>query len=212
MMTGDKHIATDNTEEKIRVAAKKLFTERGYAATTIRDVAEEAGVNIALLNYYFRSKDKLFKSIFAENFQEYSQKIANIFFQEDMALETRIRRFVSEVTEQLKKNPDLPMFIMSECRQDPAAFQGIAKLYKERFATSSLVKQLKEEAEKGNIRQINPLHFQFLLSSQVTAPFLAHPLLQSVEGLEGEKWDQFLEERKQIIGDMIMAYLKKTED
>ncbi len=212
-MTDEKqHTTADNTEEKIRMAAKKLFTERGYAATTIRDVAEEAGVNIALLNYYFRSKDKLFKSIFAENFKEYSQQIAAIFFQEDIPLEIRIRRFVSEVTDQLKKNPDLPMFIMSECRQDPSAFENVAKLYRERFANSSMLKQLKEEAEKGNIRKIDPLHFQFLLNSQMTAPFLSMPMLRSFEGLEGEKWDQFLEERKQIVADMIIAYLKKTDD
>ncbi len=198
----------DNTEEKIRAVAKKLFTEKGYSGTTIRDVAEEAGVNVALLNYYFRSKDKLFKAIFMENFQEYSDKISTILFQEDLTLETRIRHFINEVTDQLKKNPDLPTFIMTECRQNAEMFQGKSKVYKEKFENSQMVKQLKEEEAKGNIRHIDPLHLHFIISSQVMAPFLSAPVLQ-INGIVGEKWEQFIEERKEIIADMILAYLKK---
>lgn len=56
------------TEEKIKIAARKLFTRKGFAAVKTRDIAEEAGINLALLNYYFRSKEKLFKLIMEESF------------------------------------------------------------------------------------------------------------------------------------------------
>ena len=49
------------TEQKIVEAARKIFTQKGYAATKTRDIAEEAGINLALLNYYFGSKENLFK-------------------------------------------------------------------------------------------------------------------------------------------------------
>ena len=58
-----------STEEKIRAAARKIFTQKGFAATRTRDIAEEAGINLALLNYYFRSKEKLFEQIMIEKVQ-----------------------------------------------------------------------------------------------------------------------------------------------
>lgn len=210
-MNKEKDIATDNTEEKIRAAAKKLFTEKGLANTTVREVAEEAGVNIALLNYYFRSKDKLFMSIFAESFHEYRNKILDAMFHEDLPLEERIRKFVNIATDQLKKNPDLPMFISNECKQNPEAFKSVIKMKKDQVINSNLIKQLKEEAAKGNIREIDPLQFHFLVSSNVTAPFLSYPMMKVLCEIENISMDEFLEERKEIIVEMIMAYLKKKD-
>src|SRR5215203_1539650 len=59
-----------STEEKIKDAARKVFTQKGYSATRTRDIAEEAGINLALLNYYFRSKEKLFEQVMMERMQQ----------------------------------------------------------------------------------------------------------------------------------------------
>lgn len=209
-MNEDKSGVRDNTEEKIRVVAKRLFTEKGYAGTTIREVVDEAGVNVALLNYYFRSKEKLFTTIFAENFEEYSQELEAIFYYENISLEDRIRRFVNEMTEHLKKNPDLPLFLLIEFKQNNVSLQEKFKANKHKFLESGFVKQLQEEAAKGRIRPIDPFQFEFLLNSMVAAPFLALPALKEVNKLEGEPLDRFLDERKNIVADMIIAYLKDT--
>ncbi|HLZ87627.1 MAG TPA: TetR family transcriptional regulator, partial [Puia sp.] len=66
-----KKVKEASTEEKIMEAARKLFTQRGFAATRTRDIAEEAGINLALLNYYFRSKQKLFDIVMMENFRRF---------------------------------------------------------------------------------------------------------------------------------------------
>lgn len=209
-MKEDKSILQDNTEEKIRTVAKRLFTEKGYAGTTIREVAEEAGVNVALLNYYFRSKEKLFLSIFIETFEEYSQELEAIFYYENISLEDRIRRFVNEMTEHLKKNPDLPLFLLIEFKQNNVSLQEKFEANKHKFRESGFAKQLQEEAAKGHIRPIDPFQFEFMLNSMIAAPFLALPALKEVNKLEGEALDHFLEERKKIVSDMLIAYLKNT--
>ncbi|MDN3670454.1 helix-turn-helix domain-containing protein [Echinicola jeungdonensis] len=56
----------DSTEGKIKTAARKVFQQKGFAAARTRDIAEEPGINLALLNYYFRSKGKLFDLIMME--------------------------------------------------------------------------------------------------------------------------------------------------
>ena len=82
-----------STEQKIKEAARKLFTQKGFAATRTRDIAEEAGINLALLNYYFRSKQKLFDLIMMENFRQFIGGLAANFTDETLTLEERCRRW-----------------------------------------------------------------------------------------------------------------------
>src|ERR1700736_6685770 len=82
------------TEEKIKEAARKLFTQKGFAATRTRDIAEEAGINLALLNYYFRSKQKLFDLIMMENFRQFLQGVTVHFRDEHMTMVERVERIV----------------------------------------------------------------------------------------------------------------------
>ena len=72
-MAKKKKIDDGSTEQKIKEAARKLFTEKGFDAVKTRDIAEEAGLNLALLNYYFRSKEKLFEIIMLENLGHFSR-------------------------------------------------------------------------------------------------------------------------------------------
>src|SRR6478672_4764053 len=85
--TGSKDIST---EDKIKEAARVVFTQKGYAATRTRDIAEEAGINLALLNYYFRSKEKLFQQVMSENIQKLFGIILPIVNDASTKLETKI--------------------------------------------------------------------------------------------------------------------------
>src|ERR1700742_848899 len=88
--------AAESTEEKIKEAARKLFTQKGFAATRTRDIAEEAGINLALLNYYFRSKQKLFDLVMMENFRQFLQGMTVNFLDETLTMEQRVARIVSD--------------------------------------------------------------------------------------------------------------------
>src|SRR5579859_5482121 len=89
-----KKVKEASTEEKIKEAARKLFTQKGFAATRTRDIAEEAGINLALLNYYFRSKQKLFDLIMMENFQEFIKGITVNLVDDTMTFDQRIEKIV----------------------------------------------------------------------------------------------------------------------
>jgi AcrR family transcriptional regulator len=105
-----------STEEKIKQAARKLFTEQGFDAVKTRDIAEEAGINQALLNYYFRSKQKLFDIIMVENFQKFVEQLIPIMGNEEMSLEEILTQVTGSYIDMLKQNPDLPFFILNEMR------------------------------------------------------------------------------------------------
>jgi len=76
-----------STEEKIKQAARRLFTEKGFDAVKTRDIAEEAGINLALLNYYFRTKENLFDIIMVENFDQFAQQLIPILGNENLSLD-----------------------------------------------------------------------------------------------------------------------------
>src|SRR5216684_17159 len=109
-----------STEEKIKAAAKKLFTQKGFAATRTRDIAEEAGINLALLNYYFRSKEKLFDIIMMENFRQFIQGIAMNVFDEKTSIGEKIEKLVIAYIDFLTLNPYLPIFILNEINGNPS--------------------------------------------------------------------------------------------
>ncbi len=79
-----------STEEKIKEAARKVFTQKGYAATRTRDIAEEAGINLALLNYYFRSKEKLFEIVILEKIHILLGKIGPAMMDEHTSIEQKV--------------------------------------------------------------------------------------------------------------------------
>ena len=110
------------TEQKIKEAARKVFTRKGYAATRTRDIAEEAGINLALLNYYFRSKQKLFEQIMFEKVQQLFGLIAPVLNDASTTLEFKVEQIVTLYIDMIKANPDLPLFVLSEIRNHPEHF------------------------------------------------------------------------------------------
>src|SRR5215831_12055606 len=111
-----------SSEERIKMAAKKVFTRKGYAATRTRDIAQEAGMNLALLNYYYRSKEKLFHLVMEEKLQLLLGIISPIITDPESSLEEKIEKLTTQYLDMLLANPDLPLFVLSEIRQHPEGF------------------------------------------------------------------------------------------
>src|SRR6185436_3056815 len=115
-----KKIQSDSTtEEKIKLAARKVFTKKGFSAARTRDIAEQAGINLSLLNYYFRSKEKLFHQVIMEKAQQIFGVLFPILNNDAISLDEKIDLIVVNYIELLKQNPDLPMFVLSELKNHP---------------------------------------------------------------------------------------------
>lgn len=190
-----KKAETDSTtEEKIKIAARKVFTKKGFSAARTRDIAEEAGINLALLNYYFRSKEKLFDIVMLENLQKFLLVLGGALRDEKSSLNEKVALIANNYIDMLKTNPDLPIFVLSEIRANPeklANSMGIKSLLLE----SAFFKQL-QEATKG---KIHPLHLLMNIMSMTVFPFIASPLLQNVGNLKQPDFDNLMEERKKMI-------------
>ncbi len=132
-----------STEEKIKTAARAIFQKKGFAATRTRDIALEAGINLALLNYYFRSKEKLFNIIMQESLQLFFLSIVPVFNNKKSSWEQKIEMFSAEYIDFLIKHPNLPLFIMSELQSNPEVFASKMNM-KDLIMNSHFVKQFKQ--------------------------------------------------------------------
>jgi AcrR family transcriptional regulator len=194
-----------SAEERIKEAARKLFTQKGFAATRTRDIAEEAGINLALLNYYFRSKQKLFDLVMMENFQEFIKGITINFTDETMTFDQRIERIVVAYVDMLIRLPDLPMFILNEIKGNPskiaAKLQGELAPMRQNF-----FKQLIASNKEGKTN-LEPFHFVANLVGLTVFPFIARPILQRVTGVTEEQFEQYMQDRKELVPIWIKAML-----
>lgn len=190
------------TEEKIKNAAKKLFTQNGFDATRTRDIAEEAGINLALLNYYFRSKQRLFEVIMHENIALFVQEIIiKIEQQPNLSLLQKTEIVIENYIDLLLKNPDLPLFILNiskdfkidNKKQDNTLLASVNKM--RNYFISSIQKELKE----GKIKNIHPLHIIANIMGLIVFPFAASALLQTRTGISKKEFEQLMIERKKLI-------------
>ncbi|HPS05956.1 MAG TPA: CerR family C-terminal domain-containing protein [Kiritimatiellia bacterium] len=68
----------ENTQDRILYAATKVFAEHGFRAATTRMICAEAKVNVALVNYYFRSKAELYKAVIASMFEDTGKPLMSL--------------------------------------------------------------------------------------------------------------------------------------
>lgn len=208
MATVKKKRSGESAEKKIVEAARKLFTEKGYYAIKTRDIAKEAGINLALLNYYFRSKEKLFDLVMLENLQLFIHSVMGIVNNPETTLQEKIEILVSHYIDMLIKNPDVPIFVLSEINADPKKLISRLGFDKVNHQKIYLVKQWMELAAAKKVPAFNPIHIMINVLSMTIFPFIASPLLRNRTSMSLEEFNQLMEERKKLIPVWVNAILR----
>ena len=198
-----------NTEQKIFDAATELFVEKGVDRTSVRDIASKAGINLALMNYYFRSKENLFDAIFTNLVQKNTSDLIQIL-DSDLDLPEKIRKYVSAYIDILIQNPLLVSFFMAilhRSREKITEMEVVSNLYGREVFTQQII----EEGKKGKIRKTDPSHFFVDMISMITFPFAIKPLIKHRNELSEEEFNAFIEERKTTIPEMLLKTLQPCE-
>ena len=194
----------ESTEQKIITAARKLFTQKGFDAVKTRDIAEEAGINLALLNYYFRSKEKLFEIIMGESLETFFLGFSTIVNDEKTTYTKKIEQIVSNYIDMLLKSPDTPLFVMNQVRANPKRIEA-----KKIFMNSYFMKQLQAGIKTGEIAPMNVVNLMLNIVSLSIFPFIGRPIFQAGEGsITDEQFIELMMERKKMIPKWIEATLK----
>jgi len=197
-----------SAEERILAAARKVFTTKGMAGARMQDIANEAGINKAMLHYYFRDKEKLFEVVFLEEAQKFFPKINGIF-NSDASLFEKIENFVNEYIEEMLLNPYLPWFVMNEINRDPDQFMYRIWGKENLPDPGKFLIQIEKEVKKGTIKRVNPMHLLMNLLSMTIFPFVAKPMLTRNLQLNEMQFRSMMEERRKEIPKFIIDSIKK---
>lgn len=202
------------TEDRILDAAHAVFLRSGTSGARMQEIADEAGVNKALLHYYFRSKQRLAEAVFRRAAQRLFPPVLAILVS-DAALEAKVRRAVEHLLSVLSEAPDLPGYVLSEMHHHPERFEqlieSLSGVAPREFApriVGRLEVQIDEEVRAGRIRPIAPEQFLVNLVSLCIYPFAARPMLEVLVGGGGERFDAFIEDRKRSLPDFFLNALR----
>lgn len=197
-----------NMEQLILETAERLFMDKGFALTSTTEIAREAGCNQALVHYYFRTKEKLFESIFERKAQ---LMLSAILKMDDPSqpFEERLRNLVENHFDIMIKNPKLPFLFLNELLTNPKRLdimtqklQTIPMTVMERFADD-----LQKEIDKGRIRDVSPISILLTVLSLNLTPFIIKPIFQKMTNISEELFLVMIEERKKENIRIIMRSL-----
>ena len=195
-----------STEEKIKDAARVVFHTKGFAATRTRDIAEAAGLNLALLNYYFRSKEKLFDIIMMETMMGFMGGMMFVFNDEESSFEEKVEKTVSSYIDLLIKEPQIPLFIMNELQRNPAGLAGKLNI-KSVLLNSVFARQYQEVMNQRGGEPLHIMQFVMSLMGLLVFPFMGRPMLKIIGDLNDEKFVTMMKERKKLVPVWIEAIL-----
>ena len=196
-----------STEQKILEAAKQVFMEKGIDGARMQDIADKAGINKALLHYYFRSKEKLFEMIFMEEARKFMPKVTSIMVS-DLTLFEKVEKFVGEYIDTLLQNPLLPIFILNEINRNPK--EAIKKIFgNQRPPVEKVDEHIAKLVKKGEIKPIKGFELMVNMVSMCIFPFLARPMVQWVTKTSDEEFVKLMELRKKTVVKFVLDSIKK---
>ncbi|MDR3365524.1 MAG: TetR/AcrR family transcriptional regulator [Prevotellaceae bacterium] len=194
-------MATNNsisTEQSIVKAAEEVFLSKGFAMARTMDIAKLAGVNPAMLHYYFRTKENLFEAVFAQKIRHVIATMYEVLGT-DMPLMEKIKMQVEMQYDFLLDNPQLPFVVISEIARVPQRTENIKAMVGGQVLKiiEKLQAELDEAHREGKIRKISAFNLMGSVISQNIFLFLARPIFQAVTDMTDADFEKFMASRKQ---------------
>jgi TetR/AcrR family transcriptional regulator len=196
------------TRERILDAAHTIFVRKGTASGRTQEIAAEAGVNKALVHYYFGTKAELADAIFERALGTIMPRIFGILADPDRSIEEKVPAIVREQIDFHSARPYLAGYLISELHAEPDRIARLMTRRVGRVPLDVLRKQLREGAKAGTIRQISAEHFVTNMMGLLIFPFAIRPALSELLSLDATRWRAFMDERRRLVPDFFMAGLR----
>ncbi|TCC91954.1 TetR/AcrR family transcriptional regulator [Pedobacter frigiditerrae] len=185
------------TEQLIKDTAKRIFFSEGKLHATTQDIADAAGVNRTLLNYYFRSRDILFEQVATEARQEMSAVLDPVF-EAELEFKEKLEKLITVFMDQAMKFPYREMYVVTEFNRTSRVIPEEKKTIVKRF-----LKEISAEMDKGKIRKMDPKQFCINLFALMAYPLITTCLNKSLYNVNDAEYLKLMKDRKKLIFEMI---------
>lgn len=190
------------TKETIKSAAKNLFFKKGNIHATTQDIADEAGVNRALIHYYFSSREQLFEVILNDAYQNITRRLHKAI-SSDSSFKEKIENFVNCYIDEAIEFPFMESFIASEFNRYSEVHFSLISNPTTNSVMEGFFTELLLEMKKGTIPSMPPEQFLINITSMCSFPLITRPLIQRTFNMDDEAYLEFIKNRKVEILKMI---------
>jgi TetR/AcrR family transcriptional regulator len=199
--------ADQETRDRILDAAHIIFLRKGTASSRTQEIADQAGVNKALVHYYFGTKAALADAIFERALGTIMPRIFGILADPDRTIEAKVSAIVREQIDFHSGRPYLAGYLMSEMHAEP---DRVSRLMgrQGKVPLEVIRRQLREAARAREIRPISAEQFVVNLIGLLVFPFAMRPALGAILSLDSTRWPAFIEERRRLLPAFFMAGLR----
>ena len=191
------------TEQQIKDAAKKLFFGEGRFKATTQEIADAAGVNRTLVNYYFRSRDQLFDQVLKDARDSMDSRM-NTTFLNAKSFREKLGMFIDVFMEQSITYPYLDLYMLARINDDVERQNEIISDLKKTEKLKHFLKDIEDEMAKGTIEKMAPIQFFLNLISLMTYPMVMQPLFKKIFNYTDKQYRQLISDRKEIILNLLM--------
>lgn len=191
-------------ENKIIDAARSVFIEKGYAETSMSEIAARVGINRPALHYYFRTKEKMFQAVFGSIVSSVVPKVFDALTHKEKSISQRVEGIIDAYYALFLENPLLPMFILRELNRDSDLLINTIQQFNIMDTVHNALASVQEEMNDGKLRKVS-LQFTFYnFYSLLTFPFLTKDISTKVFRNDDKAFRAMLVEWKQnIIAQML---------
>lgn len=190
-----------STEDLIKETAKRIFFQQGHLKATTQEIADAAKVNRALIHYYFRSRNLLFDRVLQEAMTGFMHQVLSVL-ESEASFKEKIGIFIQTFISMTAEFPYLQNFIVTEMVKQPDKMTVFHPQHLDKVA-EKLKEELNQEIKNGAVAPTTLEHFIVNIMSLCSYPFIAQPIIQTIFNLNQQAYQQFLQERKEIIFNII---------
>ncbi len=200
---------SSETEQKILQAASEVFLVKGHDGARMQEISDKAGINKALLHYYFRSKEKLFRTVFKKELRQMLEDVFSSISLSD-SLKDFLQQFIHTYLKNISKRKNVMRFILWELNNSSTEIVDcfIEAFEKQGFEGNPLILKINQAIENGEIRPLHPAHLVLNVMGMSIFPFVAAPIVENIIPNFRINDPDFLVEREKAILDIIWNGIK----
>jgi TetR/AcrR family transcriptional regulator len=191
-------VKDSKTEQQIKDAAKRLFFAEGKFNATTQEIADAAGVNRTLVNYYFRSRDILFSLVLNDARTAMSKRMET-FLEKTTNLKTKLAHVIDVYMEQALEYPYIETYMITRMHEDIATAEEGFTQSNHPSRIKAFLLEIEAEMEKGNIKKMTPQHFFINFIALLSNPICFGTMYKKMLNLSDKQYKQIIQERKDVI-------------
>jgi len=198
---------THTNKEKILEAALEEFGRHGMAGARMQEIARQAGVNKAMIYYYYDSKDGLYLQAYKTAAEQLLGDLFAVLESEDTSLFEKVIAFTHHLCDSIQSSPESGAFLVSGLNREPE-LAGNALKTVINFERSVFERQLDEAADNYEIVETDVDQVLINMISLCLFPYAASNFMRRILEIDDdESWDKVLDARREIACDAVLNWL-----